>query len=101
MDRPTITTVDGKEHALKKFDGRIYRLVAEFDRDLPQITDVDFIERHAAIVAELYGVSTDDALDLPLEDIMPASIEGRRAVFQLTWSKTADISKNSETDKEP
>ena len=100
MVKITITTIDGAEHALKKFDGRIYRKVAEFDNNQPQISDADFIERHAEIVAELFGVTTDDVLDMPLEEILPASLAGRTAVFKLTWLKTELIGKNVAEDKE-
>lgn len=99
MNTPTITTVDGKTHEMKPINGRAYRIVSEFDNTAPQVTDADFIERHAAIVAEFFGVTADDVLDMPLEEILPASIETRRAVFQLTWQKTVEISKNAEADK--
>ena len=101
MDRPTITTIDGKTHEMRPLDGRAYRIVSEFDNTLPQINDNDFIERHAAVVAEFYdGVTAEDVMDMPLEDIMPASIETRRAVYSFTWLKTQEISKNSAEDKE-
>ena len=100
MDKPTIRTIDGKEHKLKDFDGRIYRVVAEFDKNQPALDDADFLEKHAEIAAELFGVTKDDILDMPLEEIMPASIAGRRAVFRFTWLKTQEIAKNLEEDKE-
>ena len=100
MQKPTITTIDGKEHKMNLITGRAYRIAAEFDNNQPQITDADFIERHAAITAEFFeGVTKEDILDLPLEEILPASIAARRAVFQLTLLKTQEISKNSEEDK--
>ena len=100
MEKPTITTIDGKKHKMKPLDGRAYRVAMEFDNNMPQVTDADFMERHAAIVAEFFGVTVDDVLDLPLEEIMPASIAARRVVFQLAWSKTSEISKNLAEDKE-
>ena len=100
MKTPTIT-IKGEKHEMIILTGRAYRIVSEFDKSQPQITDPDFMERHAAIVAEFYdGVTAEDILDLPLEEIMPASIAARRAVFQLVWSKTQEISKNSEEGKE-
>lgn len=97
--KPTITTVDGKTHEMKPLNGRAYRIVAEFDNTAPQVTDADFIERHAALVAEFFDVTADDVLDMPLEDILPASIQTRCTVIQLTWQKTVEISKNAEEDK--
>lgn len=100
MDKPTITTIDGKTHELKPFTGRSYRVIAEFDKNQPLIGDVDYIERHAAIVAELFGVTTDDVLDMPLEDILPASIEACKLGYSFTWLKVRQTSKNVVEDKE-
>lgn len=100
MERPTLTTIDGKEHEMKALTGRTYRVVAEFDKNFPEITDVDFIEKHAAIVAELYdGVTTDDVLDMSLDEILPASIEARNFAYAFTWLKTKEISKNLVEDE--
>ena len=100
MERLTITIGD-KEHEMIALTGRAYRLAAEFDNNLPQVTDADFIERHAGLVAEFFpDVTKDDVLDLPLEEILPASIAVRKATYAFTWLKTQEISKNSEEDKE-
>ena len=100
MERPTITTIDGREHEMKNLNGRAYRLAVEFDNNLPQITDVDFIERHAELVSNFFtDVTKDDVLDLPLEEILPASIAIRKATYAFTWLKTQEISKNFEEDK--
>lgn len=100
MDRPRITTIDGKEHEMITLTGRAYRLASEFDNNQPQFGDADFLERHAAITAEFYdGVTKEDILDLPIEEILPASLAVRRAVFQLALLKTATISKNSDGGK--
>lgn len=100
MDKPTLRTIDGAEHEMVDLTGRIYRIVAEFDNNVPEISDVDFIERHAALTAELYsGVSVDDVLDLSLDDILPASVAARRFVYAFTWLKMAEVSKNVLEDK--
>ena len=101
MDKPTITTIDGKTHEMIDLAGRAYRVVAEFEKNAPQITDVDFIERHAALVAELYnGVTQDDVLDMPLDEILPASHAARSFASAFTWHKLAAVQKNAEEDKE-
>lgn len=100
MERPTIITIDGKAHEMIPLTGRAYRILAEFDNNLPQATDVDFIERHAAFVANFYGVSVDDVLDMPLEDILPASLTARKVAYAFTWRKMQEISKNAAKDKE-
>lgn len=100
MDKPTIT-IDGKTHEMINLTGRTYRVIAEFEENAPQITDVDFIERHAALVAELYnGVTQDDVLDMPLNEILPASHEARKFAYAFTWLKLTEIQKNAEEDKE-
>lgn len=100
MEKPTIT-IDGKKHEMIALTGRTYRIASEFDNNQPQITDADFIERHAALVAEFFSrVTKDDVLDLPLEEILPASIAVRRAVYSFTWLKTQEISKNFDEGKE-
>jgi len=100
MEKPTITTIDGKAHEMKPLTGRAYRLVAEFDKNLPQVTDVDLIERHAAFLADFYGLNVDDVLDMPLEDILPASFATRKAAYAFTWLKMQEISKNAVEGKE-
>ena len=100
MDKPTITTIDGKKHEMINLTGRTYRVIAEFEENAPQITDVDFVEKHAALVAELYnGVTQDDVLDMPLNEILPASHEARKFAYAFTWIKFKEIQKNAEEDK--
>lgn len=100
MERPTIT-INGVEHKMAELTGRTYRIASEFDNNQPQITDIDFIERHADVISKFYdGVTKEDVLDMPLEEILPASVVARRAVYAFTWLKTAEISKNSDEDKE-
>lgn len=100
MEKPTIT-INGKKHEMIDLTGYDYRLAVEFDNNQPQITDADFIEQHAALVAEFFsGITKDDILHLPLEEILPASIAVRRAVYSLVWLKTKEISKNFDEDKE-
>lgn len=101
MSKPIIKTVDGKEHEMIELTGRAYRMAIEFDKNQPQFSDEEFIERHASLVAEFYkGVTKEDVLDMPLEEIIPASIAARRAVYSFTWLKVQEISKNLDEDKE-
>lgn len=100
MEKPRIKTADGVEHEMQPLTGRSYRVAAEFDKNLPEFGSEDFIERHAAVIAELFGVSVDDALDMPLEDIIPAARDARKFAYAFTWLKTGEISKNSQEDKE-
>ena len=99
MTRPTIT-INGKKHEMKKLTGRDWRILGEFADAAPEYVDADFIEKHAAFVAKFYdGVTIDDILDLPIEDILPASLATREYVMQSVTSKIGKIEKNSVEDK--
>ena len=101
MTKPTITTLDGKKHELKKITGRHWRILSEFIDTAPEYVDADFIEKHAAFIAQFYdGVTADDILDLPIEDILPASAAIRKYVMESLTDKLEKIEKNSEADKE-
>ncbi|MBQ9488244.1 MAG: hypothetical protein IJU91_10695 [Selenomonadaceae bacterium] len=100
MEKPTIT-INDVEYEMAELTGRAYRIASEFDNNQPQIGDVDFIERHAEVVSKFYpGVTKEDVLGMRIEDILPASLATRRAVYAFTWLKTAEISKNFNEDKE-
>lgn len=98
MDNPKFITIDGRQHEMRKIDGRAYRVVSEFENDLPKFGDADFIERHAALIADFYDVTKEDVLDLPLEEITPASLEIRNLVFNRVWAKVKAIEKNASED---
>ena len=102
MTRPTITTLDGKKHELKKITGRSWRILAEFIDNQPEFVDVDFIEKHADFIANFYdGVTADNVLDLPIEDILPASANARKYVMEQLTAKLEKIEKNSVADVAP
>ena len=102
MTRPTITTLDGKKHELKKITGRSWRILSEFIDTAPEYVDADFIEKHAAFIACFYdGVTADDILDLPIEDILPASADARKFVMAQLTAKLEKIEKNAVEDKAP
>jgi len=100
MERPTIT-VDEKTYEMKKLTGRDWRVFSEFNDKVPQYTDADFIEKHAAFIAEFYnGVTADDILDnMPLKEILPASLAIRDYVTQSLTAKFERLEKNSGADK--
>ena len=100
MTKPTIT-INGKKHELTKITGRSWRILSEFIDNAPEYTDADFIEKHAEFVAKFYDdVIVDDVLDLPIEEILPASAAIRKYVMESLTAKLEKIEKNSEADKE-
>ena len=99
MKRPTII-IGRKEHSIKNLTGRSWRLLGEFIDSAPEYSDPDFLEKHAAFIAQFYdGVSVDDVLDMPLEEILPASAEIRKFIMESLTAKLEKIEKNSEEDK--
>jgi len=100
MDKPTITTLDNKKHEMITPTGRHWRIFSEFVESNPEYTDADFIEKHAAFIAEFYqGVTADDILDLPLEEILPVSMAIRNYITKMLTAKFEQIEKNVETGK--
>ena len=100
MEKPIIKTLDGKEHEMRGVKGRDWRLLGEFMDNASTFTDTDYLEKHAGFIAEFYdGVTVEDILDLPLEDIMPVSVAIRDYIFNQLGAKLDKIEKNSETDK--
>ena len=100
MDKPRIITIDGKEHEMRTLTGRDWRILGEFTDDVPSYVEADFLEKHAEFVAKFYdGVTADDVLDLPIEEIFPASLAIRNYITNQLGAKLEKIAKNSEADK--
>ena len=101
IKRPRITTADGNEHVIRKLTGRDWRYFGEFAENAPQYTDADFLERQAEFLAKFYdGVTADDILDMPIEEIMPATFEVRNYIGEQLSAKFEKIEKNFEAGKE-
>lgn len=99
MATPTIT-IDGKEYEIKKLTGRDWRILGEFIDSAPAYGDVDFLEKHSAFIAAFYdGVTPDDVLNMPLEEIIPASFAVRNYITSRLSAKLEKIEKNSEAGK--
>ena len=99
MERPTIT-IDGEKYEIKKLVGRSWRILGEFADSKPDYTDTDFIEKHAAFIANFYNVTAEDILDkMPLEEILPASMAVQKYIMKTLTEKIEEIEKNSDGDK--
>lgn len=100
MARPIITTLDGKEYEMRVLTGRDWRILGEFINTAPDYADVSFLEKHATFIAKFYdGVTRDDVLNLPIEDIIPVSLAIRNYITSQLAAKLEKIEKNSETGK--
>lgn len=100
MRKPSIT-VGGQTYEIRDLTGRHWRILSKFIEAAPKITDADFLEKHAAFIADFYaGVTVEDILDLPLDEILPTSVAIRQYVTKLLTAKLEAIEKNSEEGKE-
>lgn len=95
MERPTIT-IGEKTREIKNLTGRDWRILSEFIESNPEYTNADYIEKHAAFVAQFYGVTADDILNLPLGEILPASTAIRNYIMKTLTAKFEQIEKNAE-----
>ena len=100
MERPTIT-IEGKTYEMLPLIGRSWRILGEFADNAPNYTDADFIEKHAAFIANFFHVTADEILDkMGLEEILPASIAIRNYITKSLTAKFEQVEKNSEAVKE-
>lgn len=98
MKKLTIT-INGTEHEIKRLTGKDWRTLGEFVDNAPEITDKDFIEKHAAFVANFFDVTPDEVLEMPLEEIIPASMAIRERIGKTLTAKMEQVEKNFEAGK--
>lgn len=99
MERPTIT-IEGKKYEMAKLTGRSWRVLAESSEAAPNYADADFIEQHAAFIAKFFdGVTVEDILEMPLEEILPTSAAIKKYVMEMLTAKFERLEKNSEAEK--
>ena len=99
MEKMTITTLDGKEHEMRKIDGRAWRITAEYIEGDFKFTNPALLEEAAAYIAEFFDVTSEEILNLPMEKIMPTAFKVRDMVFSSIMPKLEAIEKNLEADK--
>ena len=72
MEKLTITTLDGKKHQIRKINGRAWRITAEYIEGDFKFTNPALLEEAAAYIAEFFdGVTSEEILELPMEEILP------------------------------
>ena len=99
MDRPTITIGD-KTFEMKTIDGRAFRLVSEYKESDFKFSNSAMVEEAAEFIAKFFdGVTADDVLYLPLEEIMPLAFRIERFVINLVSGKSEKIAKNADEGK--
>jgi len=101
MGRPTITIGD-KLVEMKTIDGRAFRLVSEYREKDFKLSNPAMIEEAAAFIANFFdGVTKDNVLDLPLEEIMPLAFKIQNLVLKLISGRAEEISKNADAGQAP
>lgn len=94
MDK-IIVEIEGKQHEIKKLTGKDWRVLGEFLEKKHSFKDVTFIEDQAKFIANFFdGVTSDDVLNLPLEEIFPLAISIRDFVMTTVSAKLNTIEKN-------
>ena len=100
MDKPTIT-INGTAKEIKKVKGSDWRIMGEFLEKKLSFGDKNFIDEHAKFIVNFFdGVTVDDVLNLPLEEIFPLAIEIRSFMINKISEKLNVIEKNSDKGAE-
>lgn len=100
MNNPTII-IDDIKHEIKKVTGKDWRILGEFLDKKVTFTDKIFLEEHAEFIANFFdGVTADDVLNLPLEEILPVAMEIRNFMINKISEKLSAIEKNAEKGEE-
>lgn len=98
MIKPTIT-INGNVISMRTLTGRDWRILGEFMNEDIKPKQSDYIEKHAAFIANFFeGVTADDVLNLPLSDIFPLYSDIQQYFTASISEKLEIISKNVETD---
>ena len=94
MDKPTIT-INGEVKKIKEVKGKDWRVMGEFLEKKISLYDKEFAEEHAKFIANFFdGVTADDILNLPLEEIFPLAFAIRDFLINKISEKLQVIEKN-------
>lgn len=97
MDMPKIT-VDGKEFTMAAPKCRMWRTWMAFDKEKGNLAPEEFIERHCALIAEVFpGLTADDLLDnVDLDEVILIYNRCLLALMQLLSSRLELLGKNAD-----
>ena len=88
--------INDKEYEMKEPSARIWRELTKLDG---KPDDVDKFSEVIGIVYGNQGVTADMALDMPISDLMPASLECMTYVNALVNEKLEKIAPNVKPEK--
>lgn len=96
MITPTLVTADGISHEIKNLKGKDWRILGEFFEKKLSFHDKNFMEEQADFIANFFdGVTAEDILELPLEEIFPIAIDIRNFMIGKISEKLSVIEKNA------
>ena len=99
MERPTIT-IAGEKKEMRTLTGRDWRIFAEQSEKGAALSDADFLEKQAEFISGFYeGVTAEEVLNMPLEEILPASTAIKNYIMRTLTVRFEQIEKNSGADK--
>ena len=86
MDKPKIE-LNGKEYEMKEPKGKAWRTFSELHEKRAEIPNVEFLERHAEVIAQNFdGLTTDDILEqMDISKIIPTFYECYRYIGSILY----------------
>ena len=88
MDKPVIN-INGTIYEIIEIKSRLWRIIAEFEENKNNLSNADFIDKHAELLALFFdGISVDDILDnVDLSDILKIYFDCYQYIYWLMYSK--------------
>ena len=86
MEKPKIE-LKGKIYEMKEPKGKIWRMFAEIHENRAEIPNIEFIEKHAEVVAENFeGITTEDILEnMDISKIIPTFYDCYRYISSILY----------------
>lgn len=95
MNRPTIK-INGKDFEMKKLKGKDWRIFGEFVNEKFSINSPEYVEKLAEFISNFFeGVTVNEVLEMPLEEILPSFISIRDYFTEQLMGKIGEVEKNS------
>ena len=87
MKKPTIK-INGKTYEMKEPKARAWRLITEFEENKKEISNAEYIDKHAEIIAQFFDLSVDEILDgMDISDVIKTFYDCYKYISTLLYSK--------------
>lgn len=91
MNKPVIE-LNGKKYEIKELKARVWREVTEFETNKKELSNVEYVDKHAEILAKFFDLSADEILDkMDLADVTLKYLECYRYMFDMLYAKTKEL----------